>query len=121
MGGILVQILLVTFMHGQDLAFFIGERSGKGSPFSTAAQSPPSAHSEVTHPVGCGLAAWCKLALAKLEVHEGMLGYEYGEVFRVSEDIKISFILVSNIWNFILELIKFIKNLTRDIKVNLQQ
>lgn len=43
-----------------------------------------------------------------------MLGFEYGEIFRVREDIKISFILVGNIWNFILELIKFIKNLTRE-------
>ena len=89
-------------MHGQDLAFFIREQSGKGSPSSAAAQSAPSAHSEVTHPLGCGLAASCKLALAKLEVHEGMLGFEYGEIFRLSEDIKVSFILVSNVWNFIL-------------------
>lgn len=89
-GGILVRTWLVTVAHGQNLAFFIGARSGKGSPSSTAAPSAPSAHSEVTHPLACGLAAWCKLALAKLEMHAGMLGFEYGEVFRVSEDIKIS-------------------------------
>lgn len=101
MGGTWLSLQIWVFLY----------RCGKGSPSSTAAQSAPSAHSEVTHPLGCGLAAWCKLALAKLEVHEGMLGFEYGEIFRVREDIKISFILVGNIWNFILELNKFKGNL----------
>lgn len=50
-----------------------------------------------------------------------MLGFEYGRLFQVNEAIQISFILVSDVWNFlILELIKFTKKLTTDIKENLQ-
>lgn len=87
----------------------------------TAAQPALSAHSQVTHPPGCGLAAQCKLALAKLWVLEGMLGFEYGRLFQVNEAIQIAFILVSDVGNFlILELIKFTKKLTTDIKENLQ-
>lgn len=47
-----------------------------------------------------------------------MLGFEYGGIFRVSEDSLIFFILVSKVRNFILEVIEFIKKLIRDIKEN---
>lgn len=106
-------------MRGQDLAFFTGSHPQFLLLHGCSASS--SAHSQVTHPPGRGLAAQCKLALAKLWVLEGMLGFEYGRLFQVNEAIQISFILVSDVWNFlILELIKFTKKLTTDIKENLQ-
>lgn len=47
-----------------------------------------------------------------------MLGFEYGGIFRVNADIQISFILVSSVCNFILELMEFTKKLTLDIEEN---
>ena len=52
-------------MHGEDLTFFL-EGQSSVPPSSPAAQPALPAHSEVTHPPVCGLAAGCKLALAKL-------------------------------------------------------